>query len=447
MRISKGQKVAVLGLGDTGLSLVRWLYAQGAEVAVADTRAHPPAASQLQREFPQLHFIGGPFDAQWLCAFDLIAVSPGVSLNEPALVAAKLAKRPIVGDVALFSSARDPRSKLIAITGSNGKSTVTSLVGAICQAAGLVTVVAGNIGEPVLNTLSQAVPDVIVLELSSFQLETTPCLGADVAVMLNLSADHLDRHLSMANYLAAKAHVFAAAKHQVINRDDSASMSLRDMSLPCTSFGLDKPKVGEYGLLGEALAYGERRLLTSHELQLVGRHNLANVLAALALVSAIGINETVALRAVREFSGLPHRLQWVASIEGVDYYDDSKGTNVGASIAALQGLPQKVVLIAGGDGKGQNFAPFCAAVAQKASVVVLIGRDAALLEEALLPSGVPLYRATDLEEAVEIAAYFARSGEAVLLSPACASFDMFDNYQQRARIFVRAVQKRQRVTL
>jgi UDP-N-acetylmuramoylalanine--D-glutamate ligase len=352
----------------------------------------------------------------------------------------------VVGDVELFAQYRPTSAKVIAITGANGKTTVTSLVGEMCKAAGLKTIVAGNIGLAVLDTLSMETPDVYVLELSSFQLETTSHLQVDVATMLNLSEDHMDRYASFQDYAIAKARIFYNAKLQVLNRDDAWSMLMARPKLAQVTFGLsDDGDEHAYGLKqvdGDTwLCESEKELINLQDLNIVGLHNAANALAAVALCRGIGIDYAHIIQTLYNFKGLPHRVEWVANIDDVDYYDDSKGTNVGATCAALSGLPQKVVLIAGGDGKGQDFSPLAAAVAENASAVVLIGRDAPLIEAALIQTNIPLYQAADLPEAVNIAKKLAKPDEAVLLSPACASFDMFKNYVHRAEVFVAAVNR------
>jgi len=352
----------------------------------------------------------------------------------------------VVGDVELFAQYRPAGAKVIAITGANGKTTVTTLVGEMCKTAGLKTIVAGNIGLPVLDALGMETPDVYVLELSSFQLETTSHLVVDAATMLNLSEDHMDRYASMQDYAIAKARIFYNAKLQVLNRDDAWSMLMARAKLQQVTFGLD---VGEdehsYGLRsvdGELwLSRGTHDLMNMRDLKIAGLHNAANALAAIALCRGIGIDYVPIIQTLYNFKGLPHRVEWVANIDDVDYFDDSKGTNVGATCAALSGLSQKVVLIAGGDGKGQDFSPLKQPVADNARAVVLIGRDAPLIESSLLETGVAMYHAADLPEAVSIAKKLAQAGDAVLLSPACASFDMFKNYVHRAEVFVAAVKR------
>jgi UDP-N-acetylmuramoylalanine--D-glutamate ligase len=368
-----------------------------------------------------------------------------VALKEPVLADLMAQGKAVVGDVELFARFRAPYAKVIAITGSNGKTTVTSLVGEICKQAGLNTIVAGNIGLPVLDTLHMPAPDVYVLELSSFQLETTHSLEIDVATVLNLSEDHMDRYDSMTDYAQAKARIYQHARIAVVNRDDPASMALAG-AMPQISFGVNPaPSINDYGLNDAGwLCAGNRHYIEADTLQIRGKHNIANALAAIALAQAIGIDKVSILHTVQSFAGLPHRVEWVANIEDVDFYDDSKGTNVGATCAAIsgmlkQGKPQKVVLIAGGDGKGQDFNPLRDAVLHHARAVVLIGRDGPKIQQVLQHLQLPVVDAVDLTAAVHIAKTLAEAGDAVLLSPACASFDMFRNYEHRAQVFVEAV--------
>ncbi|TCS71037.1 UDP-N-acetylmuramoylalanine--D-glutamate ligase [Sulfuritortus calidifontis] len=474
----EGRKALVVGLGDTGLSCVRWLLSQGAEVRATDSREAPPHAERLREAQPGVAVTLAGFrqvDFDWA---DLIVVSPGVAVATPEIQAAAKAGKDIVGDVELFARAvqgsrpegtprppfilaerglpqagegrgegnRGPGPKVIAITGSNGKSTVTSLVGHLCQAAGLKTVVAGNIGLPVLDALTEqgdARPDVYVLELSSFQLETTSSLAPDAATVLNLSEDHMDRYAGMADYAAAKARIFAGAGAQVLNRDDALVLAMRLPGRTIYSFGLGEPvAAGEWGLIRQDgrywLAEHGRSLMPVDELPIAGLHNAANALAALALCRAVGIDDAPLLAGLKTFKGLPHRVEAVATIKGVTFYDDSKGTNVGATVAALLGMTCPVVLIAGGDGKGQDFSPLKDAV-KNARAVVQIGRDGPRIAAAIAGT-VPVQRAESLEAAVRQGFTLARPGDAVLLSPACASFDMFRNYVHRAEVFIQAVQ-------
>ncbi len=438
------KRVLVLGLGDTGLSALRWLKRQGALLSVADTRATPPGLETVRSQLPEVAVHLGAFEQRVFEAAELIVASPGVPLAEPVIQAALASNKPVVGDVELFAQFKPNRAKVIAITGANGKSTVTALVGEMCMKAGLKTVVAGNIGLPVLDALDEGDPDVYVLELSSFQLETTSSLAPEAATVLNVTEDHMDRYAGMADYAAAKARIFHGNGVQVLNRDDGFS---RAMALPdrhVVTFGTGAPESPtDYGLIQHEdemwLAEGEQALLPVSAMKIAGLHNAANALAALALARAIGIEYAPLLDALRIFKGLPHRVEWVARVGGVDYFDDSKGTNVGATCAALAGLPQKVVLIAGGDGKGQDFAPLLEPVSRNARAVVLIGRDAPQIGQVLKNSNVPLLSAETLEEAVRLCQTAAQPGDAVLLSPACASWDMFRNYAHRAEVFIAAV--------
>ena len=450
----KSKRVLVLGLGETGLSALRWLATKGAVLSVADSRDNPPNVDDLARDMPQVSIYTGKFKAHILLDAELIVISPGVALSEPAVQAAIGHGIPVIGDVELFAQHRPKNTKVIAITGSNGKTTVTTLVGEICKAAGLNTIVAGNIGLPVLDALQMDVPDIYVLELSSFQLETTISLHVDAATVLNVCEDHMDRYDTIADYAAAKARLLKHAKVAVLNRDDAISLAMQAENT--ITFGLNAaPTVNDFGLIqnGELwFASGQRKLCKTSELKIAGQHNVANALAAAALCSAVGIEKIAIVESLRAFKGLPHRVEWVANIDGVDYYDDSKGTNVGATCAAIAGMtkndnghnhPQKVVLIAGGDGKGQDFSPLAAAVQANGRAVVLIGRDATLIEAVLQATDIPRYQAVDLPEAVNIAKKVAQAGDAVLLSPACASFDMFNSYVHRAEVFVAAVKRLQ----
>lgn len=451
----RDKSVLVLGLGETGLSLVRWLVAQGARVRAADSRDLPPTFAVLRVELPQVEIHCGAFRDEIFSGIDLIAISPGIPLSDAAVQRAVARGIPVTGDIELFArhlAASNSSSRLIAITGANGKTTVTSMVGAMCRAAGLDTEVAGNISPAVLDVLLERngrQPDVWVLELSSFQLETTATLNADAATVLNVSEDHLDRYPDMDAYAAAKARIFHGAGVQVLNRDDARSMSMALPGRRQASFGLTPPNLPlsgeEWGIVREGndtwLTQGQQHVLNANELQVAGLHNAANALAALALCRAIGLPLAPLLDALREFKGLPHRVEPVAEIHGVIYYDDSKGTNVGATVAALQGLGRLAVLIAGGEGKEQNFAPLHPAVAQHARAVVLIGRDAHRIETALQGCNVPVVHAHDMFDAVRQSAALAQAGDAVLLSPACASFDMFHNYKHRAEVFISAVRK------
>lgn len=461
----KDKHCIVVGLGETGLSAARWLVGQGARVTVADSRATPPNLDTIQSTLPQIALRLGAFSAATFADADLLVVSPGVALATPEISAAMVAGIPAVGDVELLAQAIAGKScKVIAITGANGKSTVTSMVGAMCAAAGLRTEVAGNIGLPVLDALSNwqekgELPDVWVLELSSFQLETTSSLTPDSAAVLNVTEDHLDRYDGrMDQYAAAKARIFAGNGVQVLNREDSWCKA---MSLPGREvlwFGVDAPRSsGEYGLVAIgndfSLRCGDTEIMRASELPLAGLHNAANALSALALCRAIGLELAPLVAALKTFKGLPHRVEFVAEVGGVRYYDDSKGTNVGATEAALKGMTQPVILIAGGDGKGQDFSPLLPACERICRAVLLIGRDAPQIAEALNEATsafiadedgdgenyLPVLQVPTLEMAVMMAANFAEPGDVVLLSPACASWDMFRNYAHRADVFIESV--------
>ncbi len=448
-----GKKALVLGLGDTGLSCVRWLVARGAVVSVADTRTHPPHARILQEKFPDIALHTGPFRDEILQAVDLLVLSPGLSLAEPAVARARARDIEVLGDVELFARAifalnqnSGYTMKVVAITGSNGKSTTTALVGEMCRAAGLRTCVAGNIGLPVLDALTEvdvgeiAMPQVWVLELSSFQLETTSSLNADAATVLNVSEDHLDRYPNLERYAAAKARIFSGNGVQVLNREDPRVMAMAWPDRKRVTFGIHTlPTAGHFGVCEGELCEDSRQLMPVSEIPITGLHNVANALAALALATSIGVPETQALQGLRHFKGLPHRMERVADIDGVAYYDDSKGTNVGATEAAMYGMGRKVVVILGGDGKGQDFAPLRQAVEANARAVILIGRDGPEIGRILAGVAVPVVSADTLEDAVKAARSLAHPGDAVLLSPACASFDMFRSYLHRAEVFVAAV--------
>jgi len=450
-----GRKVLVLGLGDTGLSMAKWLARRGASVRVADTRTAPPRLAELKRSLPSVPANCGPFQDETFADIDLLAVSPGVPLAEPGVRRALDAGTEVVGDVELFARALPERHPpIIAVTGTNGKSTVTSLAGAMTRAAGVDCEVAGNIGPAVLDALMRREDigrdaGLWVLELSSFQLETTTSLAADAAAVLNITEDHLDRYRGIDDYARAKARVFSGDGIQVLNRDDPRSLAMALPGRKTSTFGLDAPRRAEdWGVLergGEPwLAQGANALLAVREMRLAGLHNAANALAALALCRALGLPLQPLLVALREFKGLPHRVELIGEADGVRWYDDSKGTNVGSTVAALAGLAQgdtKLVLIAGGDGKGQDFSPLRSAVERSARGLVLIGRDAPLIEAAVAGAGVPIRRAASMDQAVALAAQAARPGDAVLLSPACASFDMFRDYRHRGEVFRLAVER------
>jgi UDP-N-acetylmuramoylalanine--D-glutamate ligase len=475
--------VLVLGLGESGLAMARWCARHGCRLRIADTRETPPNLSELAIHRIDADFVGGAFTPALLDGgIELVAISPGLSPLAPDLApliaAANERGIPVWGELELFAQAlaglgaNGYAPKVLAITGTNGKTTTTALTGLLCERAGKSVAVAGNISPAMLDKLTEAIdqtalPDVWVLELSSFQLETAHSFAPDAAAVLNITQDHLDWHGGLDAYVAAKGRIFGARTVRVLNRDDARTMALAKNIAQnrVVSFGLNEPSlVGDYGLLRDngmlwlvegidQDAAGEftpsrrrkqeaaeptlasKRLMPVDALRVRGLHNAANALAALALARAIGLPLAALLHGLREYRGEPHRVEVIAQIDGVDYVDDSKGTNVGATVAALDGLAQRVVLIAGGDGKGQDFSPLEAPVGRWARAVMLIGRDAPHIRETLAATGVALEDHATLEAATKAAARIAEAGDAVLLSPACASLDMFRNYAHRADVF------------
>jgi UDP-N-acetylmuramoylalanine--D-glutamate ligase len=424
-----GRRVLVLGLGDTGLSVARWVQRQGGTPRVADTRSAPPRKDDYRGELRT-----GSFSNSLLQGVELVCVSPGLRLDEPLVMEARRKKIAVVGDVELF--AWQNKAKVLAITGTNGKSTVTALTGHLLRTAGLDCEVAGNIGPAVLDALMRrkAAPAVWVLELSSYQLETTWSLAPHAAAVLNLTEDHLDRYAGLADYGAAKARIFQGSGVQVLNGDDPRVLAMALPGRRQVSFGLEAH--ADWSIRNGALARGNEAIIDASSLPIHGWHNAANALAACALAHEAGVPVPSLADGLKTFKGLPHRLALVATRGGIQWYDDSKGTNVGATIAALKGLARPTILILGGEGKGQDFSPLAPVVAQFAAHVLLIGRDAPLIEKV-----IPGERCGSLEEAVQRAARLARPGEAVLLSPACASFDMFRDYKHRGEAFAAAVER------
>ncbi len=443
------QRVLIVGLGATGLSCARFLSRHGVEVAVTDSRANPPGLDILKEALPDTAVFVGGFEASAFERADLLLLSPGVSLREPLVVEARAHGVEIMGDVELF--ARLVNQPVIAITGSNGKSSVTTLVGMMAEAAGRDVAVGGNIGTPVLDLLDNKY-DLYVLELSSFQLETTHSLQAVAATILNLSEDHMDRYASLADYTAAKARIFHGSNTLIINRDDprvTATLELLGAGHQLIHFALRVPAEGEFGICkhkaGDWLCVGtdsgSKPLIAVSKLRVGGRHNLANALAALALGKAAGLPMKAMLHALKNFSGLAHRCQWLGEYQGVNWYNDSKATNVGAAIAAIDGVEaEKIVLIAGGQGKDQDFTPLAKVLAQRARAVVLMGEDAQQIK-ALLPDAINSVEVQTMAEAVKCAAERAQAGDAVLLSPACASFDMFRGFEARGDAFMKQVRQ------
>ncbi|APA86551.1 UDP-N-acetylmuramoyl-L-alanine--D-glutamate ligase [Paraburkholderia sprentiae WSM5005] len=475
--------VLVLGLGESGLAMARWCARHGCRLRVADTREVPPNLSALEAHRVDTDFVGGPFSPVLLEGVELVAISPGLSPLAadllPLITAARQQGIPVWGELELFAQALRTLGesgyapKVIAITGTNGKTTTTSLTGLLCERAGKKVAVAGNISPSLLDKLSEAIdqtalPDVWVLELSSFQLETSHTFAPDAAAVLNITQDHLDWHGGLDAYAAAKGRIFGTQTVRVLNRDDARVMTLAPAGgdAEVVTFGVTEPNNhGDYGLLrengmvwlveaqdrdasdeapskrrrkGEAAATPDialKRLMPADALRIRGLHNAANALAAYALARAVGLPGAPLLHGLREYRGEPHRVELIASIDGIDYVDDSKGTNVGATVAALDGLAQRAVLIAGGDGKGQEFEPLAAPVMRWCRAVMLIGRDAPQIRAALEHCGVAMTDHATLEDATRAATALAQPGDAVLLSPACASFDMFKGYAHRAAVF------------
>jgi len=485
-----GHHVLVLGCGASGLAMARWCAGQGARVTVADTREAPPQLEALREHVPQAAFASGAFTASLVEGQELGLVlrSPGLTPEQvaPVVDAARAHGVRVMGELGLFAEAlaqlkisQAYAPQLLAVTGTNGKTTVTALTGQLVERSGRTVAVAGNIGPTLLQTLegklaSGALPQVWVLELSSFQLDGADNFEPTAAAVLNISQDHLDWHGTMDDYAAAKARIFGAQGLMVLNREDPLVMKMLPAAVrlkggkyeqrPYVTFGGDMPqRPGDYGIeVVNGMAWLVRaheadetlkrrkdeeeeihlqRLMPADALRIRGRHNAINALSALALASAAGCALGPMLYGLREYRGEPHRVEPVGIVNGVEYFDDSKGTNVGATVAALQGLgaERKLVVILGGDGKGQDFAPLATPVSQFARAAVLIGRDAPQIRAVLEPTGVPLLEAQSLEQAVKLATQRAHAGDAVLMSPACASFDMFRDYKHRAEVFCAAV--------
>lgn len=440
------KRVLIVGLGKTGLSCARYLSDHGIEVAVTDSREHPPALDELQASYPDMAIFVGGFSSEAFKRATCLIVSPGISLREPLILEARARGAEIVGDIELF--ARNANAPVVAITGSNGKSTVTSLLGEMAKAAGLNARVGGNIGVPALDLLHEPRPDLYILELSSFQLETTESLNACAAAILNISEDHMDRYHDLNDYTAAKAKVYYGTGTLIVNLDDErvmATVNLIRQGRDLLGFTANKPTEEQFGICAQAnqdfLCYGSEQLLAVSELKIKGKHNVVNALAALALGQEANIPLDAMLVALKEFPGLPHRSQWVAEKNGIAWYNDSKATNVGAAIAAINGTDaNKIILIAGGQAKGQDFSPLKDIVKSKVKHLILLGEDAELLS-AELEEYTEVSFVTDLSQAVKKAEEIATSGDAVLLSPACASFDMYSGYEQRGDEFIVAVKE------
>jgi UDP-N-acetylmuramoylalanine--D-glutamate ligase len=430
-------KVLVVGLGDTGVSVAHYLQNLNFKFAITDSRDKPPMMEEFFQKMPDTPVFTGGFDEAAFKVATHLVVSPGVSLNEKAIIKAIANGSRIVSDIDLFACSVD--APIVAISGSNGKSTVTTMLGEMAKAAGVNVGVGGNLGTPALDLLALNA-QLYVLELSSFQLERTSVLNAAAATVLNISADHLDRHADLAEYAREKQRIFRGDGVMVVNADDPAVWAMKDGSRKTLTFSINKKADFHLADQGdtEYLMHGDSRLMPLAELPLEGRHNAANALAALALGVAVGLDRQAMCDALRKFKGLSHRMQKVAEIRGVTWVNDSKATNIGACVAALQGYASKVVLIAGGDAKGADMSELTPVVKEKAKSVVLMGKDAALIRQAL-NNCVPVYSADNMAQAVQIAASLAEEGESVLLSPACASLDQYKNYQDRGEKFTKAV--------
>ncbi len=436
--LEAGTRALVLGLGRTGLSVARYLQRRGVGIRVADTRACAPGTAELQARVPEAELRSGAFTPDLLDGMAHVVISPGLSVQQPVVQEALRRGLPVVGDIELF--AREAQAPVAAITGTNGKSTVTTLVAGLASAGGCRTLAGANLGEPALDLLERPVPDLYVLELSSFQLETTYSLQTVTSTVLNVTPDHMDRYATLAEYAAAKARIFDGCDVAVINADDAVVRAMPRAGQRVLSFSLQSSDA-DYHLGSVPAPVIMRRgepLLPLSAMRIKGNHNAANAMAALAMVEALGVPLAPALDALASFGGLPHRSQWVADVAGVTYVNDSKGTNVGATLAAVSGMGGPLVLIAGGDGKGQDFGELRAAFAGKVRHAVLIGRDAPALE-ATLTGICTTERAVDMRAAVHAAHAAAQPGDTVLLSPACASLDMFRDYTHRGDEFAAAV--------
>lgn len=450
---SKEQSISVIvGLGSTGLSCAKYFASQGKKFKVVDTRENPPGLAELKKLIPDVECEFGQFSLQTFLDAGELVVSPGVSIRTDEIVAARNAGVPITGDIDIFS--KNVKGPIVGVTGSNGKSTVVALLAAILRKAGKRIGLGGNLDgsnfKPALDLLLEEKKEIYILELSSFQLETTERLGAEVAVILNLSEDHMDRYDSLEEYHQAKQKIFNGCKQLVINRDDNFSYPTVPLDVPVWDFGFSRPGVNGLGLLEEDgdqyLAFQFEKIVSVSELKVFGQHNISNVLAAAALALALGIDIKSISSATREFSGLPHRCQWVANVAGVEFYNDSKGTNVGATVAAVEGLGQRIdghiLLIAGGVGKGADFTSLVPVINRWGKEVILIGQDAVEMA-GNFDKDIQTYFANDMQDAVTVALDHATAGDAVLLSPACASFDMYENFQHRGQSFIQSVERLQ----
>ncbi len=434
----------IIGLGQTGLSCARFLVQQGYAVAIMDTREQPPLLSIVQQELPDLLVNTGGLISEWMLKSDTSVLSPGVDPRLPEIKAARDAGIEIIGDIELF--ARHANASIIAITGSNGKSTVTTMIAEMAVTAGKQVQVGGNLGTPALELIIEPAPDFYILELSSFQLETVASLDATVSIVLNISPDHLDRYDSEQQYQDAKANIYNGSGAMVINRDDVLVSSWAITSRDQIGFTLDQPVDNDFGLIrqngNDWLAQGSHPLLAVEDLYVVGKHNVSNTLAALAIGSAMALAMPAMLTAIQSYRGLPHRCYLVTEYQGVRWIDDSKATNIGACLAAIEGLADSgnIILIAGGVAKDQDFSALTEALSKHVKVIILFGQDAELIAQ-VVPDNVQRIDASDMDDAVAKAQQLASKGDSVLLSPACASFDMFTSYIERGEHFTQAVKE------
>jgi UDP-N-acetylmuramoylalanine--D-glutamate ligase len=436
----------VVGLGTTGLSCVRHLRRLGRRVTAVDSRVSPPALAAVSQEFPEVRVTLGGFSHQAFQDVGDIVVSPGVSLSEPALQQALAARIPVCGDIELFARAVGA-TPVVAITGSNGKSTVTTMVAEMLRMDGRRVKVGGNLGMPALSLLEGDRPEVYVLELSSFQLETTDSLHPQVAAVLNVSADHMDRYAGVEEYASTKARIFAGRGVMVLNRDDGRVAAMARAGRQVVFYTLGVPRADEFGLQpgddGGHLSLGETSIVAANALKVAGRHNIANALAAMAIANVLGVSQDAMARVLKNFRGLPHRCQLVADVGGVRWYDDSKATNVGATVASISGLGRRsggLILIAGGDAKDADFSALQEPLGRHVGLLLLIGRDAGRIA-AVAQGVVEIVHAEGMADAVEIAHARAQPGDSVLLAPACASFDMYRSYEERGDAFAAEVRR------
>ena len=437
------KRVLLIGLGDTGQSVLHFLTNQNCFIKAIDTRTNVEGLSEIKTKFKDVEFITGQmFHESIIKDIELIVISPGVSLKESYVVAALDKGIPVIGDIEIFAQIKEKNSKVIGITGSNGKTTVTSLVGELLEASGITTIVAGNIGIPILNTLDETAPEVYVLELSSYQLESTYSLDLETATILNISEDHMDRYSSIDEYAKAKYRIFNHAKKCILNRDDDYLKPL--IKYDTITFG-NHVDEKNYGIKKNGSQYfiakGNVEIIAVDEIKLKGIHNIQNVMAALALCEPFNVSNNAIKKVLAEFEAPPHRMEYVDSISGIDFYNDSKGTNVGATIAAIKSMTKPILLVAGGDGKNQNFSPLMHVTKDKIKHVALIGADAEIMQKAFSAAAIPNHIEKSLEDAIHKSFELANKGDVVLLSPACASTDMFKNYVERGNLFKACVKK------